>query len=375
MANFGKYKGYMTHNAPYIEGYEVINTFKSKTDAKEELQDIKDSYRKGMIKPFFEGWAVYQKIESNPSLTKGTTLRKFSGKQFYYAGRTLYPSKARLTALELAERGIDVKVTQDRGKGNLIWTEKRTNLDLSEPITGYYRNPKQSCNNCYNRIITRGLVPHETCLELIDPETGDGSVTKEMWESNGKGCKSWIPQTKHSKGWYRNPEKFYTKEQLVKKYEGKYIDVYPHHFEVKSHGEYITVYEVRGVSRTIRENYNLPEDAVLSNPKSGNMTKALTMKARYKEDLAAGHKDAAEYWRGQASAYFTGNPLVEVSECPKCHRKSGQKHKAIGRKPTWQQLQEWEERGYSRATDGCRVELDGTCPHGHTSWLRVLGYI
>ncbi len=138
------------------------------------------------------GFLVSNK-HSNPSLTKGTTLRKFSGKQFYYAGRTLYPSKARLTALELAERGIDVKVTQDRGKGNLIWTEKRTNLDLAEPITGYYRNPK---NN--------------------------------------------------------------------------------------------------------------------------NMTKALSMKARYKEDLSAGHKDAAEYWRGQASAYFTGNPTRIRRFCLYC---------------------------------------------------------
>lgn len=128
-------------------------------------------------------------FEKNPSLTKGTTFRKFSGKQFYYAGRTLYPSKARLTALELAERGIDVKVTQDRGKGSLIWTEKRTNLDLAEPITGYYRNPKLN-----------------------------------------------------------------------------------------------------------------------------NMNKALSMRSRYKEDLAAGHKDAAEYWRGQASAYFTGNPTLSPED-------------------------------------------------------------
>ena len=28
---------------------------------------------------------------------------------------------------------------------------------------------------------------------------------------------------------------------------------------------------------------------------------------RYKDDLKAGHKDAAEYWRGQAGAYFTAN--------------------------------------------------------------------
>ena len=33
---------------------------------------------------------------------------------------------------------------------------------------------------------------------------------------------------------------------------------------------------------------------------------------RYKDDLKAGHKDAAEYWRGQAGAYFTANPTMKI---------------------------------------------------------------
>jgi hypothetical protein len=28
-----------------------------------------------------------------------------------------------------------------------------------------------------------------------------------------------------------------------------------------------------------------------------------------------------------------------------------------------------------RATDGCKVELDGECQHGHVSWLKHLGLI
>ena len=35
---------------------------------------------------------------------------------------------------------------------------------------------------------------------------------------------------------------------------------------------------------------------------------ALEARKRYQADLKAGHKDAAEYWRGQAGAYFTSNP-------------------------------------------------------------------
>ena len=42
-----------------------------------------------------------------------------------------------------------------------------------------------------------------------------------------------------------------------------------------------------------------------SNPVHPQATESLK---RYKDDLKAGHKDAAEYWRGQASAYFTANP-------------------------------------------------------------------
>jgi len=50
-----------------------------------------------------------------------------------------------------------------------------------------------------------------------------------------------------------------------------------------------------------------------------DMKLAKDMRARYQEDLKAGHTDAAEYWRGQASAYFTGNPGVEVL-CAWCNK-------------------------------------------------------
>lgn len=45
-----------------------------------------------------------------------------------------------------------------------------------------------------------------------------------------------------------------------------------------------------------------------------NMKLAKEMRARYRGDVKAGHNDAAEYWRGQAAAYFTGNPKTFV--CP-----------------------------------------------------------
>jgi len=45
-----------------------------------------------------------------------------------------------------------------------------------------------------------------------------------------------------------------------------------------------------------------------ANPVHPQATKALK---RYKEDLKAGHMGAAEYWRGQAGAYFTANPTKQ----------------------------------------------------------------
>ena len=55
--------------------------------------------------------------------------------------------------------------------------------------------------------------------------------------------------------------KLYTKEQLIKKYSGRFIDTYPHHYEVKNkNGDFVTVYEVRSVKKTIWENHNQPEE-------------------------------------------------------------------------------------------------------------------
>lgn len=43
--------------------------------------------------------------------------------------------------------------------------------------------------------------------------------------------------------------------------------------------------------------------------------------------------------------------------------------------PSLRTLQKWLDTGIAKATDGCKVEPDGVCPHGRKSWLLVLGYI
>jgi hypothetical protein len=46
-----------------------------------------------------------------------------------------------------------------------------------------------------------------------------------------------------------------------------------------------------------------------------------------------------------------------------------------GTEPTLSTLIDWSYDGVANAIDGCRVEPDGTCPHGYASWLMAKGVI
>jgi hypothetical protein len=63
----------------------------------------------------------------------------------------------------------------------------------------------------------------------------------------------------------KTSEKLYTKEQIIKKYKGKYIKVYPYFTELWDDKKncWITTYRIQGVSNFLKENFNLPEDAVI----------------------------------------------------------------------------------------------------------------
>lgn len=45
------------------------------------------------------------------------------------------------------------------------------------------------------------------------------------------------------------------------------------------------------------------------------------------------------------------------------------------KQPSMATLIALSDDGKGMATDGCIVEPDGTCEHGHDSWLIVLGFI
>jgi len=43
--------------------------------------------------------------------------------------------------------------------------------------------------------------------------------------------------------------------------------------------------------------------------------------------------------------------------------------------PTMEQLEYWVYDSAAEATDGCEIEPDGVCEHGHPSWLLALGLV
>ena len=44
--------------------------------------------------------------------------------------------------------------------------------------------------------------------------------------------------------------------------------------------------------------------------------------------------------------------------------------------PTMEEIEEWVfDISMPRATDGCEIEPDGVCEHGHPSWMLKLGLI
>lgn len=58
-----------------------------------------------------------------------------------------------------------------------------------------------------------------------------------------------------------------------------------------------------------------PMLAIVGNPPPRRVHPlAYEARARYREDLGAGHDAAAEYWRGQAGAFFTENPSFKYGD-------------------------------------------------------------
>jgi len=54
--------------------------------------------------------------------------------------------------------------------------------------------------------------------------------------------------------------------------------------------------------------------------------------------------------------------------------RQGKEYKQV-KPPSLATMERWSDNGVAKATDGCKVEPDGECPHGHKSWMMVMGVI
>jgi hypothetical protein len=79
--------------------------------------------------------------------------------------------------------------------------------------------------------------------------------------------------------------------------------------------------------------------------------------------------------RSQAAIQLASQLVGKTAEMqPEMHE--GQWPQPTAGEPSPETLEEWiDGDGACAATDGCWVELDGVCPHGHPSWLLRLGLI
>ena len=72
---------------------------------------------------------------------------------------------------------------------------------------------------------------------------------------------------------------------------------------------------------------------------------------------------------------MSGCPRCEAGDHTRERSEDGLRHTITAERPSLEQLEEWLSEGGAEATDGCWVEPDGVCPHGHQSWLRLMGLI
>lgn len=70
-----------------------------------------------------------------------------------------------------------------------------------------------------------------------------------------------------------------------------------------------------------------------------------------------------------------GCPRCALGDHGRAKRADGIKHKATVPAPGIETLEAAMFDGDCETTDGCTVEPDGHCQHGHSSWLLVMGLI
>ena len=112
------------------------NPVKTSQDLEKYLSRARDDKKAGhSADDYWEGAAAgaLVALNTNPTPEKGQPV-VVDHKHMYFAGRTLYPSKARLLKAENRDRGIETILKPTRSGGTFIYTSQKTYPDLSESI-------------------------------------------------------------------------------------------------------------------------------------------------------------------------------------------------------------------------------------------------
>jgi len=264
-------------------------------------------------------------MTQNPTPRKGVTQRLFSGQPYIYAGRSVYGSKARMTALELADQGIKSRITESKDKGYLIWTDKPTYVELGEYFSsprGYY-NPKSNPSNPapkdylplpyeYSSIVNRdmassilerhGIKPYHfrfvtSKTHGIMVPTKDQLSSKIILEEAGLDMRPVYNPTReslYSEGYVLRA--IVPREMVSKKVA-----------EFKGRGMTVAKIKFRDKSNMVAIFTKKQNPLVKVHPL------AIEAKKKWKEDTKAGHGKGEEYWAGYAgAAYLLSNPGLQL---------------------------------------------------------------
>jgi len=109
----------------------------------------------------------------------------------------------------------------------------------------------------------------------------------------------------------------------------------------------------------------------LFNPKSGSLIALMSDGEILRKTLLGEWK----LWRRYKKEWAFTQAEMTTRFFQFYHDKQGFISSAGIRQPSLHTMERWAMDGVAKATDGCRVEPDGQCPHGFQSWLITAGII
>lgn len=191
-----------------------------------------------------------KKMISGLAWDNSVSVNKFSGYYPHNVFRNISPNK--FYATYGGGKGLGQGIT-------LITREGMFNVDATE---------KQYDNLIADKMEHGGVVTNFAIPQMGQVEGYEDGGEVEHFSRPQIGAIQTVrlveDAPKFTKGGSIGGKPLYTKAELLKKYAGKFIDTYPHHHTYTNPEtlRYETVYEVRGVSSKIKENYESPEEVV-----------------------------------------------------------------------------------------------------------------